>query len=87
MVQNVRVKASDANVISTRSLKVLKASHKEVRRLKKEAHCPSIHGDKVWDSSFLVMDYLARNKPPLNSTFMDLGCGWGLLGIYASKSW
>ncbi|MBQ0752827.1 MAG: methyltransferase [Gammaproteobacteria bacterium] len=85
MVQTVSAKKTDKHVVFTRGLKVLSPAHKEVKRLKKDAHLPSIHGDKVWNSSFLVMDYLARNKPPKTSTMMDLGCGWGLLGIYASN--
>lgn len=85
MVKSVAVKATDKHVIASRSLRVLKPAHKEIKRLKAEAHYPSIHGHKVWNSSFLVMDYLSRKKPPAGSTLMDLGCGWGLLGIYAVK--
>src|SRR5690606_40667362 len=81
----VAVKATDKNVIKSRSLLVLKPAHKEIKRLKAEAHYHSIHGHKVWNSSFLVMDYLSRKKPDAGSTLMDLGCGWGLLGIYAAK--
>ena len=85
MVKEVVIKSTDKKVISSRSLLILKPTHKEIKRLKAEAHYPSIHGHKVWNSSFLVMDYLSRNKPSKNSTLMDLGCGWGLLGIYAAK--
>lgn len=85
MVKSVAVKATDKHVIASRSLRVLKPAHKEIKRLKAEAHYPSIHGHKVWNSSFLVMDYLSRKKPTAGSTLMDLGCGWGLLGIYAVK--
>lgn len=75
------IKVGDKNVVRTRGLVLLKPGHKEIRKLKKEALVPSIHGHKVWNSSFLIMDYLTRNKPPKGSQFMDLGCGWGLLGI------
>jgi len=85
MVEAVTVKAGDKKVVKTRSLLILKPGHKAIRKLKEAAHFPSIHGHKVWNSSFLVMDYLSRNKPPKRSTLMDLGCGWGLLGIYAAK--
>lgn len=85
MAKTVAVKATDKHVIKSRSLLVLKPAHKEIKRLKAEAHYPSIHGHKVWNSSFLVMDYLSRKKPAAGSTLMDLGCGWGLLGIYAAK--
>ncbi|WP_111656521.1 class I SAM-dependent methyltransferase [Isoalcanivorax indicus] len=72
-------------LIRTRSLTILKNSHPEIRRLKREAHAPSIHGHKVWNSSFVVMDYLRRQRPPQGSHLMDIGCGWGILGIYAAK--
>lgn len=72
-------------LIRTRSITILKNGHPEIRRLKREAHAPSIHGHKVWNSSFVVMDYLRRKRPPKGSHFMDIGCGWGILGIYAAK--
>ncbi len=61
----------------------LKKKHKLVKRLRKQAE-PSIHGTKVWDSSYLVMDYLERNPLTAGSRVMDLGCGWGALSIYCA---
>ena len=63
---------------------ILKASHKRVRALKKD-HEPEIHGDKFWNSSYLIMDYLKHQGIPENSNIMEVGCGWGLLGIYCAK--
>ena len=85
MTDKIKIKRDDKKAIRSRSLVLLKPGHKEVRRLKREAHVPSIHGHKVWNSSFLIMDYLSRKSPPKKSRFMDLGCGWGLLGIWANK--
>lgn len=87
MTSSIHIKKDDKSAIRTRGLVLLKPSHKEIKRLKKEAHEPSIHGHKIWNSSFLIMDYLSRNKPPLGSRFMDLGCGWGLLGIQMSRKY
>ena len=71
--------------ITTRGITVLRNGHPDIRRLKRNSHAPSIHGHKVWHSSFVVMDYLRRHPPAKGSHFMDVGCGWGILGIYAAK--
>lgn len=65
---------------------ILKSNHSRIRALKK-AHEPEIHGDKVWSSSFLIMDYLDRQGIKEGSKVMEVGCGWGLLGIYCAKKW
>ncbi len=48
---------------------------------------PEIHGTKVWDSSWLIMDYLERKGLPENAQVVDAGCGWGLTGIYCARRW
>lgn len=60
-----------------------KKKHKLVKQLRKHAK-PIIHGTKVWDSSYLVMDYLERHPLPPGCRVMDLGCGWGALSIYCA---
>lgn len=65
----------------------VKNKHRELRRLKKESHAPELHGHQVWQSSYLIMDYLAQNPLPPNQTVMDAGCGWGLLGIHCAKTY
>ncbi len=63
---------------------ILKASHPRVRALKKD-HEPEIHGDRFWNSSYLIMDFLERQGLPAGSRVMEVGCGWGLLGIYCAS--
>jgi predicted nicotinamide N-methyase len=67
-------------------LTVLEAAHPEVRRLQRESSPPSLHGQKVWRSSFLLMDYLEQHGLNMRSRVLDLGCGWGLVGIYCAKT-
>lgn len=67
-------------------LTVLDSSHPEIRRLQRETVQPSLHGEKVWRSSFLLMDYLEQHGIDRQAQVLELGCGWGLLGIYCAKA-
>ena len=66
-------------------LKILNARHKEIRRLKREGHVAEIHGNKFWNSSFLIMDHLRRHPLAKRTRVLEIGCGWGLLGLYCAK--
>lgn len=79
-----RIRRNEPHVIQTRGITLLKAAHREIRRLKQEAE-PSIHGNKVWNSSFLIMDYLKREGLPKGARLMDVGCGWGPMSLFAAK--
>jgi predicted nicotinamide N-methyase len=61
------------------------ASHKAIRRVKRAGHEPSIHGTKLWRSSFLIIDYLHKNPPANAGSVLDAGCGWGISGIWCAK--
>jgi predicted nicotinamide N-methyase len=61
-----------------------KSSHSRIRALKKD-HEPEIHGDKFWNSSYLIMDFLEKQGLPPNPSVMEIGCGWGAAGIYCAK--
>ena len=66
-------------------VKILNSNHPEIRRLKREGHVAEIHGNKFWNSSFLIMDYLKKNPLQKNVRILEIGCGWGLLGIYCAR--
>ncbi|EAQ99411.2 class I SAM-dependent methyltransferase [Congregibacter litoralis] len=61
------------------------SSHPEIRRTKREQDAPSIHGNKLWKSSCLVIDYLHKNPEPGPQKVLDVGCGWGIGGIWCAK--
>ena len=63
---------------------ILKGSHSRVRSLKK-SHAPGIHGNKFWNSSLLLMDYLRHQGLPKKAKVMEVGCGWGLAAIYCAR--
>lgn len=67
-------------------LRILKNSHPDIRSLRKQAgDAPSIHGNKFWKSTFLLMDYLSEFPPNEKAKILEIGCGWGLAGIYCAK--
>lgn len=67
---------------------MMTSKHKEIRRIKREQQEPSIHGHKFWGSSYLLMDYLGnkKNRPKKGTKVLELGCGWGVAGIYCAKN-
>lgn len=55
-----------------------------MRRLKR-ANTSHLHGNKNWGSAFLLMDYLQRSPLDDGAEVLELGCGWGLAGLYCRK--
>ena len=66
-------------------LRIMKNSHPDIRRIRKEAGEPTIHGNKFWKSTYLIMDYLKEFPPKKHARVLEVGCGWGLAGIYCAK--
>ncbi|MCR6652116.1 MAG: methyltransferase domain-containing protein [Cellvibrionaceae bacterium] len=73
------------HVRSIHGIRILKSKHQIIKRLRKEEPAPKLYGDQVWHSSFLIMEYLAQHPLPQRQRIMDIGCGWGLLGIFCAK--
>lgn len=63
----------------------LYARHRAIRKLK-HSHPTTYHGFRVWPSSWLLMDFLKYRGIPRGSHVLDVGCGWGLGGIYCAKN-
>ena len=59
-------------------LTILSPSHPDVQRLQHDAAPPSLHGHKVWPTSFVLLDYLHQRGMAPQARVLDLGCGWGL---------
>jgi predicted nicotinamide N-methyase len=72
---------------SFRGIKALKSSHPDVRRIKRQNDDPSLHGNKVWRSSFALIDYLHHNPIRRGARVIDVGCGWGLTGIWLARTY
>jgi predicted nicotinamide N-methyase len=69
-----------------RGLTVYKNKSKAITTLQELNDDPEIHGDKIWYSSFFIMDHLDAKPPKKKATIMEVGCGWGLLSIYCAKN-
>ena len=76
---------SDYNSRELFGLISLKNNHKAVRKLRKELGHPSHHGNKVWKSCIVMMDYLTEYPLDKKCRVMDVGCGWGLGGLFCAK--
>ena len=68
-------------------IKALRSRHPTIRKLKRQQQGHSAHGNKVWRSSFVLMDYLTTYPPTTSSKILDVGCGWGLTGIFLAKKY
>ncbi len=68
-----------------RGVRMPTASHPAIRRLKRQGIEPSIHGNKLWKSSCLLIDYLKKHPPEHRKRVIDVGCGWGISGIWCAQ--
>lgn len=79
------VTPASSHVRSRHGILMLNSRHRLIRDIQKNNPFPGLHGHQVWQSSFMIMDYLENNPIPANQDILDLGCGWGLLGIFCAK--
>ena len=70
--------------IQSHGITVFLSAHPEIRRLKRD-HYTAFHGNKFWTSSWLIMDFLKKQGLPDGTRILEVGCGWGLAGIYCAK--
>ena len=66
-------------------LTILDPGHPAVRQLRQQEAPPSLHGHKIWRASFVLLDYLHRHSLKAGTRVLELGCGWGLVGLYCAK--
>lgn len=79
-------RAGDPDVWYAYDLFALKAEHPLIDYLMEEGEEPLLHGTRVWQSGWLAIDWLVRHPLPPRGRVVDVGCGWGLLGIHCARS-
>lgn len=74
------------NIPSAPLIKAPRSTHPAVRRLKRKTKARSAHGNKVWASTHVLIDFLQANPIDSNLRILELGAGWGVLSAYLAKT-
>lgn len=69
---------------SIHGIKIPYADHNPLRKLKRNFR-PWNHGHKIWPASWMLIDYIRKTKAIYGRRVLDLGCGWGIAGIYCAR--
>lgn len=68
-----------------RGVTIPTGSHPRIRKARRRGADPSIHGNKLWKSSCLLIDYLHKHPVDHCRNVIDVGCGWGIGGIWCAR--
>ena len=74
----------EANVEYAYGIYLLSTKHRLIKTLRKR-YKPSIHGDRAWGSSFLLMDYLSERGIKKGAKAAEIGCGWAGLSVFCAR--
>jgi predicted nicotinamide N-methyase len=74
-----------SNYTEAFGLKILKNAHPDMRKIRREYGTPNIHGNKFWKSTFLLMDYLKEYPIKKRAKVLEVGCGYGIGGLFCAK--
>jgi predicted nicotinamide N-methyase len=66
-------------------IKLLHPSDRRIRRIKRYQQRNTAHGNKIWLSSFVLMDFIAEDPPAPDTKAIEIGCGWGAPSIMLAK--
>ena len=76
---------SSRKVVEIYGIQVLLDTHPEIQKLRRVCQ-PTEYGDSPWTANWVLMNYLRHHRIPEDICVMDIGCGWGLTGIYCAKA-
>lgn len=79
-----RDRISENHIYQAYGIYLLRPQHRLIRRLKRR-YQPSVHGNKAWQASFLLMDYLQSKPIAKNTNVLEIGCGWGPGSVYCAS--
>ena len=66
-------------------LRIPRPTHPQLRQLK-GGDTPQEQGHKAWNAGWLLMDFLQRHPPKESLRVLDIGCGWGLCGLFCART-
>lgn len=66
-------------------LDILRANDPTIRQIKQSQDATILHGNKIWKSSYVLMDYLLDHPLKAQSHVLELGCGWGLGSLFCQR--
>tara|TARA_Y100001973_G_C5163798_1_gene314958 strand:+ start:770 stop:1372 length:603 start_codon:yes stop_codon:yes gene_type:complete len=69
------------NSLWVKNVEIPTSSHPEIKKLKRKTKVHNLHGNKIWDSSMVIIESLDE-MDIINNKILDLGCGWGALTHY-----
>ena len=64
-----------------RGVTIPTSTHPIIRQVKRQGADPSIHGNKLWKSSRLIIDYLNNNPPEHSKRVLDVALSAALLVV------
>ena len=76
---------NSSHVRTIHGIRVLKNRHKLVKTLKDDSLVPTLHGHQIWQSAYMVIEYLEQHPLQQGLHIMDIGCGWGIIGTFCAK--
>jgi predicted nicotinamide N-methyase len=79
-----RLKSSTKGIYPAYGIWLYKNNSRAIQALNKELN-PNAHGDRLWDSAYLLMDYFTLYPLKKKSHVLDIGCGWGPASIFMAK--
>lgn len=66
-------------------VKLLRPSDRRIRQIKRHQQRNTAHGNKIWLSSLVLMDFLAEEPPAPDTRVIEIGCGWGAPSVMLAK--
>lgn len=77
-------KSTVKGTYSAYGIHLYKNNSSAIKALNKQLN-PNAHGDRLWDSAYLLMDYFTLHPLKKKSHILDIGCGWGPASIFMAK--
>ncbi len=79
---------NETNIKNIQGLRYYNGSHSKIRALNKKSSRPSEFGHKIWATTLVFIDFLEKNDFQFkNKSVLEIGCGWGILGLFLAKNY